>query len=205
MGHLFLDIENYALDDKNAFNPYAPESKVILIAYNYYKNEKPPVKNEIKTPIFLKEWESDEKTILEDFLIFLKTVKKRDHKLKIHGFNILRFDLPYLFGRMKIHSLAEDHELHRILFCNLGVDMTHISYFLSDADRNKEKLWGIDKHNLDKFFNDQKEEGTEIKCSKLYDKKYFDEILQHCADQFKFEQLMNSFYLYAKGLGEGRL
>jgi len=205
MGHLFLDIESYASEEQNASNPYMPEGKVILIAYNYYKNEKPPVKNEIKAPIFLKEWESDEKTILEDFLIFLKATKKRDEKLKIHGFNILRFDLPYLFGRMKHHSLADDHELHRLLFCNLGVDMTHISYFLSDADRSKEKLWGVEKQNLDRFFGEQKKEGMEVKCSKLYDKKQFDEILHHCEDQFKFEQLMNSFYLYAKGLGEGKL
>lgn len=205
MGHLFLDIESYAADEKNASNPYLPESKVILIAYNYYDSDKPPIKNEIKAPTLLKEWASDEASILKEFLAMLRELKKKDPKLKIHGFNILRFDLPYLFGRMKTHNLADEHELHKILFCTLGTDMMHISSLLSDSNRSKEQLWGLEQSDINRFFGMQKQEGMEIECSKMYDRKEFDKILQHCAEQFKFEQMMNSFYLYAKSLGEGKL
>jgi hypothetical protein len=56
MGHLFLDIETYAAKDngETSLNPYEKGAKVILIAYNYYTGFKPPSKEQIRPPIFLK-------------------------------------------------------------------------------------------------------------------------------------------------------
>ncbi len=69
MGHLFLDIETYSSkeNEDSSLNPYMAESKVIVIAYCYYNTFKPPKKEEIKPPIFLNEWESNENTILMKF------------------------------------------------------------------------------------------------------------------------------------------
>ena len=69
MGHLFLDIETYLSpgDEESALNPYKEKSKVIVVAYNYYNSFGPPKKQDIKPPTLLKEWESDEKTILTKF------------------------------------------------------------------------------------------------------------------------------------------
>ena len=71
MGHLFLDIETYSSPEEadSSLNPYKNGAKVIVIAYNYYNTFRPPNKEEIKPPIFLKEWESDEKTILSELSI----------------------------------------------------------------------------------------------------------------------------------------
>lgn len=206
MGHLFLDIETYAAkgNEASALNPYHPESKVLLIAYNYYDGFQPPVKKDIKPPSFLKEWESNEKDMLLEFLRFLENLQKKDPHLKVHGFNIHHFDLPYLFGRMKFHGLAPVSELHDLLFRPFGTDMMQLSALISDDTRHREQLWGIGQKKVNEFFGIQIKEGTGLDCSRFYDSKDYDKIIDYCTQEFTFEQLLNSFYLYVRRLVEGK-
>ncbi len=207
MGHLFLDIESYLQKghEESGKNPYLPESKVILISYNYYSTKNPPVKDEIKPPTFLKEWESSEKNILVQFMKFLEELRRKDAELKVHGFNILKFDLPYLFGRMKHHRLGNEKELHDLLFGQQSTDMMQLSEIISDSTRKKEGLWDIQKHDLNRFFDIQTEEWASEECSRYYDEKKYDNIIDYCKKEFSFEQLLNSFYLYVERLMEGKI
>lgn len=204
MGHLFLDIETYVsrnnLDSAN--NPYHPESKILAIAYNYYDTFRPPVKSEIKEPQLLKEWESGEKQMLTDFVVLLRKLLEKDPYMKIHGFNILKFDLPYLFGRMMLHGVADERELHMMLYRH-GTDMMHLAGMLSEETRAKEQLWGIDQNDVNRFFGLQSVEGIGLECSLHYDHKEFERLAERITKEFNFEQLLNSFYLYAKRLQEG--
>jgi quercetin dioxygenase-like cupin family protein len=201
MGHLFLDIETYAAKDngETSLNPYEKGAKVILIAYNYYTGFKPPSKEQIRPPIFLKEWESNEKEILQTFYAFLSATFKKDPYLKITGFNILKFDLPYLFGRMKENSIATERELHDLLFRPFGIDLFQMSALLTEKTQKYEQLWGISHKDASKFFGLKAKEGNGLDCSDFYDKKEFDKILNYSTEEFNFEQLLDAFYLYAIG------
>ena len=198
MGHLFLDIETYSSqkDADSSLNPYKEEAKVILIAYNYYDSFKPPKKEEIKPPVFLKEWESTEKGILEKFYAFLKETKSKDKYLKITGFNVTKFDLPYLFGRMKLHSIASEQELHDLLFRPFGIDLFQLSAIISQKTKQFEQLWGINHKDTTAFFKLQEKEATGLDCTKYYDSKEYNKIIQYSTQEFNFEQLLDGFYLH---------
>ena len=205
MGHLFLDVETYIAKENTdtALNPYHGSSKILAIAYNYYDTYKPPVKAEIKQPVLLKEWEFGERQMLMEFFTALQGMLAKDPNMNIHRFNILKFDLPYLFGRMRVHGIAAENELHKLLYRN-GTDMMHLAAVLSDEGRVKEALWGIGQKEVNRFFGLQVSEGTGLECSLHYDNKEYDQLVERVTREFNFEQLMNSFYLYAKRLQEGK-
>lgn len=202
MGHLFLDIETYVSEgnSESGSNPYVPESKILVIAYTYYDTKKPPAKRGIKAPTLLKEWDLGEKKMLSNFFDFLKGIQSTDKALNIHGFNILRFDLPYLLGRMKAHNIAPEEEIHSLLFTPNVNDMMHLGRLISDDSRKKEQLWGISQANANDFFGIQTREGIEGDCSRLYDAGNYDKITDQCSRGFTFEQLLNAFYLHAKNM-----
>ena len=201
MGHLFLDIETYSSKENpdSSLNPYMPESKVLVIAYSYYPDFKPPKKEGLKPPVFLNEWESDEKAILFAFHKLLKELELKDQHLNIHGYNILKFDLPYLFGRMVALGLDSQKNLHNLLFRPFGTDMYQISPIISERTKSSERLWGLSHKEACRFFNLQEKEGTGLDCSRYYDAKEYDKIVKYCTQEFNLEQLMDCFYLHVVG------
>lgn len=198
MGHLFLDIETYssAEDADSSLNPYKKGAKVIVIAYNYYNSFKPPSKGEIKPPVFLKEWESSEKAILEKFYCFLKKTSAADQYLKIAGFNVTKFDLPYLFGRMKLMEIAPEEELHDLLFRPFGVDLFQLTPVISEKTKKHEQLWGINHKDACNFFKLQEKEATGLDCTKFYNEGNYEKIMEYCMQEFNFEQLLDCLYLH---------
>jgi len=207
MGHLFLDIETYVSETnpESGLNPYHPESKVIVISYSYYDTFKPPEKHEIREPFFMKEWESSEKEILERFCELLRTISEKDQYLKISGFNLLKFDLPYLFGRMNTLKLAPEKELHDLLFRPFGIDLFQLTPLISEKTRKHEQLWGINQKDASRHFGLQAKEGSGEDCSRFYDKKDYDSIMKYCSEEFNFELMMGEFYLRVRGdSGEGK-
>jgi DNA polymerase elongation subunit (family B) len=198
MGHLFLDIETYSSRDEpdSSLNPYKNGAKVIVIAYNYYGSFRPPGKNEIKKPVFLLEWESSEKGILSQFHDFLRETKARDPHLKIIGFNITKFDLPYLFARMKLLEIAKEEELYELLFRPFGTDLMQLSAIISAKTRQHEQLWGTNHKEACRFFKLQEKEANGLECSRFYENKEYGKILEYCTQEFNFEQLLECFYLH---------
>lgn len=199
MGHLFLDIETYIPrgDENSALNPYKDYSKVLVISFSYYDGFKPPAKAQIREPVFLKEWESSEKEILRAFYNFLKKTKQSDPWLKICGFNILKFDIPYLFGRMKTQNIAGEEELYDLLFRPFGTDMMQLSAIISEKTKKHEQLWATNQKEASAFFKLPVKEGTGADVSTFYDKKEFDKIMKYCKEEFNLEQMLGSFYLLA--------
>ena len=206
MGHLFLDIETYssAANPVSSLNPHEPESKVIAIQYSYYDSFRPPTKAEIHAPTFLNEWESSEKEILTKFYLLLKSLATADKYLKISGYNILKFDLPYLNGRIVALGIASPKDAHDALFRPFGIDLYQVSAILPGKTRKYQQLWGISQKDANKFFGIQVKEGSGADCSRFYDAREYDKILRYCQQEFTFEQLMNAFYLYVNGLMQGK-
>ncbi len=89
--------------DRGGLSPF--EGKVILITYKINNGH-----------VFrLKEWEMGEKEMLKKFyelVVDLQRGKGTD-RLKIIGHNILRFDLFFIYNRMKYHKIEEEKWLHQ--------------------------------------------------------------------------------------------
>ena len=209
MGYLFFDIESYVcVHNRNSgFNPYEKESKVIVISYNYYPGFNAPKKNQLKKPIFLKEWERSEKDTLEEFYGFVKDrvdketvindAGKEMTRLKMVGFNILKYDLPYLFGRMEQLKIADKRELFYYLFVMpYAIDLYYMTPMVSQKTHEYKQLWGISQKEVNKFFGLAIKEGRGDELSRFYDAKEYDRIMKYCNEEFTFEQLYDSFLMH---------
>lgn len=209
MGYLFFDIESYvSVHNRNSgFNSYEKEAKVIVISYNYYPGFHAPKKEQLKQPIFLKEWESSEKEILAKFYTLIKervegemAVNKSGKeltRLKMVGFNILKYDLPYLFGRMEQLKIADKRELFYYLFVMpYAVDLYYLTPMVSQKTKEYRQLWGIGQKEINEFFGIQVKEGRGDELSRFYDAKDYTKIMKYCTEEFTFEQLYDAFLMH---------
>lgn len=103
MNRVFLDIETYSPGQRPTY-----DDKVIAIAY---KLEGSPVK-------VLKEWESDEKEILNKFLEEIQHIDN----LNIVGHNVLRFDIPLIINRAAEYGIATVGDLMKLLLDAYPID-----------------------------------------------------------------------------------
>ncbi|MFH0896803.1 MAG: ribonuclease H-like domain-containing protein [Candidatus Bathyarchaeota archaeon] len=106
---LYFDIETY--------NPKSPffAGKVITIAYKG---------TEAKTEV-LKEWDSDEKSILKDFFQHIKKQLKQQKSVELVGFNILRFDIPFLINRGIQNNVEKAEDLLDLFHNTYTIDIMH--------------------------------------------------------------------------------
>jgi len=208
MGFLFFDIESYVSRENtnSGFNPHEKEAKVIVISYNYYHGFNAPNRNQLKPPTFLKEWESSEKDILEKFYKLVKkhideeTVVKNEKEMtrvKFVGFNIVKYDVPYLYERMEYHKIAPQKELFDYLFVKpFALDLYYMTPLVSKKTREYKQLWGIGQKEVNEFFGIQVKEGRGDELSRFYDAKEYDRIMKYCTEEFTFEQLYDSFLMH---------
>jgi hypothetical protein len=120
--------------------------------------------------------------------------------MKFVGFNILKFDLPYLFGRMKVLGIADEKELFKTFFNKFNIDMYQISSIISEETSKYEQLWATNHKKTSEFLKLQIKEGEGIYCSEFYDNNEFDKIINYCSSEFNLEQMFDSFYLHIIGL-----
>ena len=189
MGYFFLDIETFVSEnDKiSGLNPYRPDSKVLSIAFNYYDGFHLQLKDIIK-PTVWKEWEEGEKGILEKFWNFIKLKIEKDTNLKFLGFNILKFDIPYLFGRMVTMNIASSDEIFDVLYRKAHwIDLMQISMVINSS-RYHEFLNPSQK-TINKLLGIQVKKGTGKDVTKFYNKKDYDKIMEYINEEFSFEEL----------------
>ena len=89
--------------DRGGLTPF--EGKVILITFKINDGH-----------IFrFKEWETGEKEMLKKFYDLIVDLQRGagNDRLKIIGHNILRFDLFFIYNRMKYHRIEEEKWLHQ--------------------------------------------------------------------------------------------
>jgi len=136
----YFDIETTGIDEK--------ESKIITIQYQplYYDSIKgeryDPSNNESlqnSELTILKEWESDEKTILQKFYDEFLIPSKR------MGFdpigNNLSFEGKFLKARMLKHGIIDEHK--RLKFGQLkGFDLRPVAILINGGERNYAKFFG---------------------------------------------------------------
>jgi len=210
MGHLFLDIETYPAEKyppgvkktPPSLNPYKAKAKVLLMAYNYYDSFEPPTKEQIREPLFIKEWELGEKALLKNFYDFVRDTQSKDEYMKYTGYNVARFDLPYLFGRMKVNEIASEEELYDVLLKPFATDLYQLSPIISEFTPRRKQLWGINHKEASNFFGLMEKEVTGVECTIFYDKGEYDKILEYSRKEFNLEQMAGAFYLHVLKMRE---
>jgi DNA polymerase elongation subunit (family B) len=205
MGYLFLDIESFVSPDNedSGLNPFYDESKVLVIAYNYYSSINAPKGGETKDPVFLYEWiEGSEKKLLEKFVEILKDIYSKDRFLKIVGFNQIAYDLPYLFARIQKHKLLGEKEAFDLLFSKARhIDLSQMGMAISEKTKKDEDFRCISQKVINSYFDIPIKEATGKDVSTFYLKKRFDLIEKYVNEEFTFELLYQSmldYFIYVK-------
>ncbi len=205
MSFLFLDIECLVNpeNENTGLNPAYPESKVIVISYNYYNSEKAPLLSEVKKPTFLYIWDFEsEKELLEDFFKFIKSIVEKDEMLKIVGFNHLAYDLPFLFSRMLKNKIASERKLFDILFnFPRHIDLSQLAMAVSNKTKKDEDFRTISQKAINHYFDILVKEANGKDVSKFYLKNRKDLVKKYVEEEFTFEQLYRSlldYFIYVK-------
>ena len=189
MGYFFIDIETYVDADKpeTGLNPYLDKSKILVISYNYY-NEFHLSEKHITPPTILKEWELGEEAVLKKIFNFIKLRLEEDKHLKIMGFNNLKFDMTYLFGRLVKLNIAPSEEIYDVFYRRPHyIDLGQLSQILSNH-RFKDIL-NISQKKANAFFKLPVKKGSGKDVTKYYDKREYDKILEYIKEEFNFEML----------------
>ena len=92
---VYLDIETF-----NESGSISIEDKIIAIGCILEKNN-------VKEPHFWKEWEHGEEKIIKEFYSFLRELTNKERTVWIIGFNILRFDIPFLICKALKYNINE--------------------------------------------------------------------------------------------------
>jgi len=100
---LYFDIETYTREGRPQLT-----DKVITIAFKGLGTR----------PRVLMEWKTGEKAILEEFFGHVKSQYEQHIITELVGFNILRFDLPFLVARAIHHKIDSLENLFEIVIRN---------------------------------------------------------------------------------------
>jgi len=186
LGWLFFDIETKSFKGaKDALNPHMPDAGVIVIAYKYYPGFTPSRHSESEN---LTAWnDNDEKDILMNFYGKLTSLSSKDKYLKLVGFNILNFDLPYLYSRMFHHSVASAEELYETLIRRpYRLDLAQVGAIFSPFSRKHGEFGIGGQKDLNKYFNIPLKSRSGSEINHLYHKGKYEEILKYEREEFTF-------------------
>jgi DNA polymerase elongation subunit (family B) len=166
---LFFDIETFSEESKFRFDD--PTLKIISIQY----------KDSFQGNLtILKEWESDEKTILKIFYSFLKGLKKQNI-IQIIGHNILRFDIPLLLHRMTQQEIDSPHSLLNFFHETFTVDTIQCLFPL-----NRCQFKGLNAENLAKILDIRAPKYRVEQIPEFYRNKNYDKIEEHVIADIEF-------------------
>ena len=144
-----------------------------------------------------------EKEILTKLWDFLRVKIENDVHLKFLGFNVLKFDMTYLFGRMQVLEIADPNEIYEVLYRRPHyIDLGQISQVIS-KNRFKEFL-NVSQKTTNTFFDLVVKKGSGKDVSKYYDKKEYDKIIEYMIEEFNFELLYMKLrrHVFAKKVNE---
>jgi len=161
---LYLDIETFS---EKEFKPDG--TKIISIQY----------KDANGVFNILKEWESDEKTVLKSFYDYLKQFEKET--IMIIGHNILRFDIPLLIHRMTLHKIDSTSNL---------MDLFH-NVFVIDSMQcllpfNEFRFKGLSAEDLARKLKIREPKHKSKEIDGFYREKKFDKIEEHIIADMNF-------------------
>ncbi len=128
------------------------------------------VKNLGKPPTFYKEWEIGEKEVIK------QSIKELERAKTIIGYNIVKFDLPFIIKRAEINGLTKEAKKLDEIFQKNKIENKIIDIYRSFG-RGSLQFWA---KNFDISIILPSINGSQIPM--LYEKQEFDKILLHNND-----------------------
>jgi len=166
MTTLYLDTETFS--DKKDFKPES--TKIISIQYKESGGELN----------VLKEWKSDEKTILKTFYDYRKQLTGRE-SVVIVGHNILRSDIPLLIHRAALHKIDSASNL---------IDLFHEAIVIDTMQCllpfNKFRFKGLNSVELSRKLKIREPKYKNTEISGFYRENKFNEIEEHIIADMNF-------------------
>ena len=162
----YFDLETYSIGKEPTF-----KDKIILVCYKETNGR----------PILLREWISDEKSVISKFYDLLKTKIKTEKTVTIIGFNILRFDVPLLSCRLhryKVDKLHNNLEFFRKIYWR---DLRQCL-----LPFNKYRLKGLGAEEIAKKFNIDPPKHSNKEMKEFYRNRMYDKIEEHAVSDLKF-------------------
>jgi uncharacterized protein YprB with RNaseH-like and TPR domain len=170
---LYLDIEI----DSQGEEPH-PSDKIITIQYKELRGKL----------VVLKEWdwrEDGEKRIVKDFYDYLTSIMSKE-KVQIIGFNIFRFDVPFLIYKLvhlDIDTLEHAIEKFRKVYWR---DLRYCLYPF-----NNFSFQGLTEREVAEKLGLKQPEPPSKDIPKFYRMKIYDKIIEHIESEFKFFEDLN--------------
>lgn len=166
MKTLYFDTETFS--DKKDFKPES--TKIISIQYKESGGELN----------VLKEWESDEKTILKTFCEHIKQLSGKE-TVVIVGHNVLRSDIPLLVYRAALHKIDSTSNLTDLFHEAIVIDtMQCLLPF------NRFRLKGLNSVDLSRKLKIREPKYKNTEISDFYREKRFNEIEEHIIADINF-------------------
>lgn len=201
MGYLFIDIETYVdLQNRDSgLNPYEKESKVLTICFSYNSKFRLTLAD-LGPPTILKEWESSEEEILKRFYSFIKEKVETDEHLKLLGFNIQKFDIPYLFGRMMVKEIDLPKNLSNVFYKRVHViDLGQLAMILSKKMQEKKEIFNVSFNEVSISLGMPSKTGNGLAVSKWYRDQEYDKIVKYIRQEFQFDKMYLTLRDYILG------
>lgn len=162
----YLDIEIYPQQEEPSF-----KDKIIAIGY---------VEVDGKSEL-LKEWDSNERTILSQFYEYLKEKLRTERTVMMIGFNLLLFDRDFLAVRLQFHAIdtLENvfNNFKRIYWRDLR---QHLLPF------NKYSFKGLSEEEVAKKFKIEPPTYSNKEIKTFYKKGEYEKIEEHAKSEMRF-------------------
>jgi len=168
MAFLYFDIETWSPSKELI----PSECKIITIQYQDTKGNL----------TILKEWESDEKTILKQFYDYFSNILQTEMTTFLIGFNHLRFDIPVLIFRLVKYEIdTYEKILDKFLRQPFITDLRQALLPFNDM-RHK----GLNADTLAERLGLCSPAYKNSEIPQLYEKKEYDKIIEHVKGDMKF-------------------
>lgn len=164
----YLDIETYSPSKEPMLN-----DKIILI---YYKEKLDGASN-----ILYKEWNESEKTILQKFYEMLRGKIKVEKTMTLIGWNIVRFDIPFLTYRLFFHKIDN---LDNILESFRRAYWRDLRQCLLPF--NKYSFKGLSEEETAKKFKIEPPKYSNKEIKIFYEKREYEKIEEHAISEMRF-------------------
>lgn len=134
MVRLYLDVET----ERKGNQPFRDEKLIAVgIIEKWNENDINDVSNRREEVEILSEWKlGNEKNLIEEFFKIIKSLLAKFHLLEIVGFNIVKFDIPFLTQKAREYTLDSLPAVNELWWQTFITDIKQVALPLFNMDHH---------------------------------------------------------------------